>query len=138
MSQNVLPQIHELLASKGYAVSDAGPGSLRIQDTDSHLSITAVLEGEIVFFSMNCATVPAAALTPAVLRKMLDANNGISTSHFQVFEAGTSAVISLNNFCKLQRQNNCRHKPIGRPHGRAIPKQSIFFASGATSNTSSP
>ncbi len=102
MSQNVLPQITELLASKGYAVSEGGPGALRIRDTDSHLSIAAVLEGDIVFFSMTCATVPTSAVTPAILRKMLDSNNGISTSHFQVFEAGDSTVISLNNFCKLQ------------------------------------
>lgn len=102
MSQNVLSQISELLAAKGYAVTESGPGSLRIQDTDSGLSIAAVLEGDIVFFSMICATVPAAAVTPAILRKLLDANNGISTSHFQTFDAAGSTTISLNNFCKLQ------------------------------------
>jgi hypothetical protein len=102
MSQNVLSQISELLAAKGYAVTESGAGSLRIQDTDSHLSIAAVLEGEIVFFSMTCATVAASALTPAILRKLLDANNGVSTSHFQIFESGDATTISLNNFCKLQ------------------------------------
>lgn len=102
MSQNVLPQIHELLASKGYAVTETSPGALQIQDTDSGLSIVAVLEGEIVFFSMVCASVPGTALPPSVLLKMLDANNGISTSHFQLFAHGDSTTISLNNFCKLQ------------------------------------
>jgi hypothetical protein len=34
---------------------------------------------------------------------MLAADNGISTSHFQLYEAGGGKVaISLNNFCKLQ------------------------------------
>ena len=34
---------------------------------------------------------------------MLAANNGISTSYFQLYEAGEGKVaITLNNFCKLQ------------------------------------
>lgn len=102
MSQNFLPQITSLLAAKGYAVIENGAGSLHIQETDSALSIQAVLEGEILFFSMVCATVPAAKLTTPLLRKLLDANNGISTSHFQLFEASGSTTLTLNNFCKLQ------------------------------------
>src|SRR4051794_35653543 len=99
MSQNFLPQITALLAAKGYAVTETGPGSLRIQETDSNLALQAVLEGEILFFSMVCATVPAEKLTLPVLRKLLDANNGISTSHFQLVDGKT---LTLNNFCKLQ------------------------------------
>ena len=102
MSQTYLSQITALLAAKGYAVIETGPGSLRIQETDSAIALQAVLEGEILFFSMVCATVPSAKLTPTVLRKLLDVNNGISTSHFQTFEADGSITISLNNFCKLQ------------------------------------
>ncbi len=34
---------------------------------------------------------------------MLAANNGISTSHFQLHEAdGDNVTVTLNNFCKLQ------------------------------------
>ena len=34
---------------------------------------------------------------------MLAADNGISTSHFQLYDAGDGKVaITLNNFCKLQ------------------------------------
>lgn len=102
MSQNFLPQITALLAARGYAVTETGPGALRIQEPDSHLAIQAVLEGEILFFSMVCASVPESKLTPGVLRKLLDANNGISTSHFQTFGTAGSVTVSLNNFCKLQ------------------------------------
>ena len=39
----------------------------------------------------------------ARLRKMLAADNGISTSHFQLYDTGDGNVaITLNNFCKLQ------------------------------------
>ena len=34
---------------------------------------------------------------------MLAADNGISTSYFQLYEAGSGTVaMTLNNFCKLQ------------------------------------
>ena len=102
MSQNTLAQIDALLAGKGYSVTETGPESLRIQEMDSGLSLQAVLEGEILFFSMVCATVPSASVTPRVMKLMLDANSGISTSHFQTFETGDNTVITLNNFCKLQ------------------------------------
>ena len=37
------------------------------------------------------------------MAQMLAAENGISTSHFQLYEAGSGKVaVSLNNFCKLQ------------------------------------
>ena len=63
----------------------------------------AVLEGDILFLSLVCLVTPAASLTQAVLRKLLDADNGISTSHFQLYEAADGNVaITLNNFCKLQ------------------------------------
>ena len=37
------------------------------------------------------------------MRSMLKADNGIHTSHFQLYEAGSGKVaVTLNNFCKLQ------------------------------------
>ncbi len=79
------------------------PGILRIQETDSGISLQAVLENDILFLSLTCATVPAAKVTPALMKKMLDAGNGIATSHFQLYQAtGGDVAITLNNFCKLQ------------------------------------
>ena len=98
-----LQQIHVLLAEKGYEVTESAAGSLYIRNLDSGIAMQAVLEGDIVFFSLTCTTVSEAALTREVLVTMLAADNGISTSHFQIYPAaeGKFAVV-LNNFCKLQ------------------------------------
>ncbi len=98
-----LPQIHALLAEKGYEVSDSGPETLKIRETESGIAIQAVLEGDILFFSLVCTIVPKASVTPELTWKMLDAANGISTSYFQLYDAGgDKTAITLNNFCKLQ------------------------------------
>jgi hypothetical protein len=98
-----LPQIRALLAEKGYEVSDSGPDTLRIRETESGIAIQAVLEGDILYFSLVCTTVPKASITPELTWRMLDAGNGISTSYFQLYDAGDGRVaVTLNNFCKLQ------------------------------------
>jgi len=55
-----------------------------------------------LFLSLPCTVVPRSAITPDIMTKMLAADNGISTSHFQLYDAGGKVGISLNNFCKLQ------------------------------------
>ena len=98
-----LGQIHALLANKRYSVSELNESVLRIQEVESGISLRAVLEGDILFLSLVCMTVPATKITAAVMHKMLAANNGISTSHFQLYEAGGgNLAVTLNNFCKLQ------------------------------------
>ncbi|MEP6713932.1 MAG: (deoxy)nucleoside triphosphate pyrophosphohydrolase [Terriglobia bacterium] len=96
-------QILALLAGKGYAVTQTGPDGLRIQETDSGIAVQAVLQGEILFLSVVCATVPSSKITAGLMRKMLAADSGISTSHFQLHDAGGGErSVTLNNFCKLQ------------------------------------
>jgi hypothetical protein len=98
-----LGQIHALLAEKGYAVSETAADSLSIREVESGVTVRAVLQGGILFFSLTCTVVPAAAITPYVMRRMLAADNGISTSHFQLYETGAGTVaVTLNNFCVLQ------------------------------------
>jgi hypothetical protein len=102
-ADSTIEQIHSLLASKRYSVSESGEGIFRIQEVESGISLQAVLATDILFFSLVCMSVPADAITPSLMRKMLDANNGISTSHFQLYETNDGHVaITLNNFCKLQ------------------------------------
>src|ERR1700722_7405425 len=102
-TQSTLEQIHALLAAKRYSVTESGDSMLRIQEVDSGITLQAVLAGDILFFSLVCMSAPAARVTPPVMRKMLAADNGISTSHFQLYETGDGNVaITLNNFCKLQ------------------------------------
>jgi hypothetical protein len=98
-----LSHIHALLAERGYDVSEPAPDTLRIRETSSGVAVQAVLAGDILFLSLICTVVPRAAVTPAIMAQMLAAGNGISTSHFQLYEAGGGNVaVSLNNFCKLQ------------------------------------
>src|SRR5690348_16551114 len=96
-------QIHALLAERGYEVSDPAPDTLTIRDVDSGVSIQVVLQGDMLFFSLVCTVVPDDSVTPTMMAKMLAADNGISTSYFQIYDAGEDKVaITLNNFCKLQ------------------------------------
>ena len=98
-----LGQIHALLAEQGYDVSETAPDTLKIRETTSGVTVQAVLAGDILFCSLICTVVPPAAITAEVMAQMLAAENGISTSHFQLYEAGDGKVaVSLNNFCKLQ------------------------------------
>jgi hypothetical protein len=98
-----LGTIKALLAERGYEVSEPAPDTMTIRELDSGVSIQAVLEGDILFFTLPCITVPRTAVTPEIMATMLAADNGISTSSFQLYDAGSGKVaITLNNFCKLQ------------------------------------
>jgi len=98
-----LEQIHALLARRQYAVQELSDSMLSIQEVESGISLQAALEGEILFLSLVCMIVPESAMTAGIMRKMLDGDNGISTSHFQLYDAGKGQIaITLNNFCKLQ------------------------------------
>jgi hypothetical protein len=98
-----LGKIHSLLAEQGYEVSEPAPDTIRIREVDSGVSIQAVLESEILFLSLPCVTVPRAKITPEIMTSMLAADNGISTSSFQLYDAGNGNVtVTLNNYCKLQ------------------------------------
>jgi hypothetical protein len=98
-----LGQIHALLAEAGYEVSEPGPDTLRVREVQSGVAIQAVLHGDVLLFSLVCTVVPQAAVTPDVMAAMLAADNGISTSHFKIYDAGEDKVaVTLNNFCKLR------------------------------------
>ncbi len=98
-----LDDIRALLAEKGYEVTESGGNVLTIRDVHTGIPIHAVLEGDILFLSLTCTTVPQASLTAEAMHRMLDAGNGISTSYFQLYDAGEGkTAVTLNNFCKLQ------------------------------------
>jgi hypothetical protein len=96
-------QIHALLAERGYEISETATGSLTLREPESGVAVQAVLEGDILYFSVVCIVVPKATVTAAIMERMLAADNGISTSYFQIYDAGSGKVaVTLNNFCKLQ------------------------------------
>ncbi|MBV9269221.1 MAG: hypothetical protein JO061_23835 [Acidobacteriaceae bacterium] len=98
-----LAQIHDLLARKRYQVTELDTSVLKIQDLESGISLRAVLEGDILFLSLICMVVPRSSITSGLMHKMLAADNGISTSHFQLYDTGNEQIaVTLNNFCKLQ------------------------------------
>jgi len=98
-----LGQVTALLAEQGYEVTEPAPDTIKIREVDSGVSIQAVLESEILFLSLPCITVPRAKITAEIMASMLAADNGISTSSFQLYDAGSGKVtVTLNNFCKLQ------------------------------------
>ena len=102
-STTYLDRIASLLAEKGYEVTRGGGNSLKIREVTSGVAVQAVLESEILYLSLVCTVVPASAITAEVMHKMLAADNGISTSYFQLYEAeGGKLAVTLNNFCKLQ------------------------------------
>jgi len=103
ITSSSLGQIHALLAAKRYSVTESNGSVLKIQEVESGISLQAVLEGDILFLSLPCMVVPVSSITPQLMRKMLAADNGISTSHFQLYDTGGGNVaVTLNNFCKLQ------------------------------------
>jgi hypothetical protein len=102
-STTYMDRIGSLLAEKGYEVTPAGANTLRIREVTSGVAVQAVLEGNILYLSLVCTVVPAASVNAEVMRKMLAADNGISTSYFQLYNTGDGKVaVTLNNFCKLQ------------------------------------
>ncbi len=58
-----LGHIHALLAERGYEVSEPSPDSLGIREVESGVTVTAVLQGEILFLSLTCTVVPRASVT---------------------------------------------------------------------------
>ena len=90
-----LGQIHELLARKRYSVSELDENVLRIQETESGIALQAVLEGDILFFSLVCMVRLLQASRRISCAKCWRADNGISTSHFQLYDAATATWPSL-------------------------------------------
>lgn len=98
-----LGHIHALLAERGYEVAEPAADTLTIKELESGVTVRAVLQGEILYLSLVCTVVPRASVTPDLMARMLDSSNGISTSHFSLYDAGAGKVaVTLNNFCKLQ------------------------------------
>jgi len=98
----LLGHIHALLADTGYVVSETAPDTLAIKEVESGVTVRAVLQGDILFLSLVCTVAPKSAITPVLMARMLAADNGISTSYFQLYDAGGGKqAVTLNNFCKL-------------------------------------
>ncbi|HBY58359.1 MAG TPA: hypothetical protein DEH78_00965 [Solibacterales bacterium] len=98
-----IAQIEELLAQNGYEVAELDGNVLRVKDVETSITFQAVLQGNVLYMTVNLTTVPAEAITADLMRLMLAHDNGISTSAFQLYDAGSGrTAVTLNNFCTLQ------------------------------------
>jgi hypothetical protein len=106
MAQNEIPviaHVQQLLAGRGYEVTEVGGDVLRARDVDTGIAFQAALQDNVLYMSVVLKKVPSAEITPELMHRMLAADNGISTSAFQLYDDGAGGTsITLNNFCTLQ------------------------------------
>jgi excisionase family DNA binding protein len=96
-------QVQALLSDQGYEVHAVSEGLLNVRDVESGIVMHAVLQENVLFCTVSCLVVPEDVITAELMRKMLRADNGISTSGFQLYARDDGKVaVTLNNFCKLQ------------------------------------
>lgn len=97
-------RILEILSNNDdYAVSfDEELGVFSIEEADSGILIQARLEDNILLFQLPCIQMSSEQLTLELQRKMLAADNGISTSNFQIIGNNGTVTIVLTNFAILQ------------------------------------
>lgn len=108
-----ISHVSELLAANGYEVTEHGDGILRVRDVETGVSFQAALQGNVLYLSVTLTTCPSGEITPALMHTMLSATNGISTSSFQLYDAGNgTTAVALNNFCTLQNMGPEDHDDI--------------------------
>lgn len=103
MAGPTIDVVEEIVANAGYEVAKVEGNTLQIRDIESEISVSCVLEQDILYNTVSCQVVNSNSVTSAVMARMLDAQNGISTSSFQLYNLGNGkTAITLNNFSKLQ------------------------------------
>jgi len=102
-----LSQVEVLLAHNGYHVAQSDDGVLQVRDLETGVSFQAALEGNVLYMTLKLIDVKRASITPEMLRRMLEADNGIATSSFKLYQEGDGkTAITLNNFCTLQNMGS--------------------------------
>ena len=96
--------IKEMMTEEGYEVVETGEENIfHVRDLDAGLRITCVLEDNILFNTLPCFSTAKPNISAEMMSRMLDAENGISTSSFQLYDVPDGQVrVALSNFCKLQ------------------------------------
>jgi len=99
-----IDEVRNLLVEAGYETFPGGEEScLFVKEPESGLTFTCVLENNILFNTVSCVEVDESVITADFMRLLLNSDNGISTSNFQLYKSDKNRVIvTLNNFCKLQ------------------------------------
>ncbi len=96
--------VRQLLVEAGFEIAGEDGNAIRIKDLESGIPISCVLEDSILFNTVSCLTIDTNRISPEQMSKMLDSQNGISTSGFQLYNnRNGQTAITLNNFAKLQQ-----------------------------------
>jgi hypothetical protein len=110
---SITAQVHQLLAEHGYEVTDLGADVLRVRELTTGVSFQVALEANVLYLTVALTSVPESSITPEIMRLMLSAENGITTSSFQLYSATEGKVaVTLNNFCTLQNMGPEDHDDI--------------------------
>ncbi len=80
-----LGHINELLAARGYEVAPSAPDGITIKELDSGVSIQAVLEGDILFLTLPCITVPRSAVTPEIMATLVKRMGHLNIHAYYVY-----------------------------------------------------
>ncbi|MBM80015.1 MAG: hypothetical protein CMJ78_05410 [Planctomycetaceae bacterium] len=108
-----IDEVEAAIASAGYGVENLGDNLAKVTDVESGITIRAALEDNILFLTAPCVTVSCDKISQEVMQQMLCAENGISTSNFQLYKLSDDRVaVTLNNFCKLLEMGRDDHDDI--------------------------
>lgn len=95
--------IKQLLSEVGYEITSGDEDIFHVRDLESGLRVTCVLQDNVLFNTLPCFSTSADNISLEMTKKLLDADNGIHTSHFQLYSMPDGQVrVALTNFCKLQ------------------------------------
>lgn len=103
MASASIDGITEIITNAGYEIIKEEENTLQLRDLESGIAVSCVLEQDILFSTVPCMVVDSKSVTANLMSTMLNAQNGISTSSFQLYDLGDGKItITLNNFAKLQ------------------------------------
>ncbi len=86
---------------------------VHVRNLESGITVTCVLQDNILFNTLPCFSLAADKIDLELTRLLLDAENGISTSSFQLYRREDETfALTLNNFCKLQEMGPDDHDDI--------------------------
>ncbi len=102
-AQISVDSIKEMLSEEGFEVVEGNEANVfQIRDLDTGLSMTCVLEENILFNTLPCFSIAKDSITHEMMQSMLSFDNGISTSAFQLYDSPQGQTrVTLTNFCKL-------------------------------------
>lgn len=93
--------VKNLIKVVGYEITKDLGDVFLVQD-ESKIPIWCCVQDNIVVNTIPCVTLDSAKLSAGVMRSMMDASNGLTTSSFRLNDLGDGKVqVVLTNFCKL-------------------------------------